>query len=102
MRLTIVALSLAGLSLAACHHFDPAPAVLQDHSAMEQFAIGAVYDAHPTRALVDKVETLPSERANSVVRIEMTGSPTARKIYAVEVSERDDGSFEVVQLDTLQ
>ena len=102
MRRTFIALSLAGLALTGCHHSEPAPAVLQDYSAMEQFAIGAVYDARPTRALVDKVEIVPSESANTVLRIEMTGAPSARGIFSVEVAENEDGTFELVQLDTLQ
>ena len=102
MRLTLIALSLASLGLAACHHTAPPPASIQDYSAMEQFAIGAVYEARPTRALVDLVEIVPSDGANTVFRIEMTGAPTARNIYNVEVSEAADGGFEMVQLDVLQ
>jgi len=102
MRLTLIALSIAGLGLAACHHKAPPPGSIQDYSAMEQFAIGAVYEARPTRALVDSVEIVPSDGANTVLRIEMTGAPTARNIYNVEVSETPDGAFELVQLDVLQ
>ena len=105
MKSVIVAIGVACFGLSGCHHFHQAndPSILRDYSAIERFAIDAVYQAHPTRALVDTVEAQPnSDEGHSVLNIEMSGSPTARKIYAVHVSELDDGTLQLERLDTLQ
>lgn len=105
MKQLSASIALALLGLAACAHPAPTPdeaAVLVDHSALEQFAIGAVYEAHPTRALVDKVDVLSADKAQKLVHVEMTGSPTARKIYRVRVTESEDGTLQLEQIETVQ
>ena len=105
MKRLAASIGIVLFGLAACTHSASAPeetAVLVDQTALEQFAIGAVYEAHPTRALVDKVEVLSSDTQTKTVHVEMTGSPTARKIYRVSVTELDDGTFELEQIETIQ
>ncbi|NQY13190.1 MAG: hypothetical protein HRT81_04920 [Henriciella sp.] len=104
MKQVALAIGFAFLGTSACMHTssDAEIIVSPRDDAMEQFAIGQVYDAHPTRALVDKVERVPSASEHTVLRIEMTGSPTARKIYELTISETDDGAFQLESLDILQ
>ncbi len=104
MKTIWIAAALAGLAVSSCHYVGAKsePAVLTDTSAAEQFAIDTVYDQRPTRALVDTVETISMDDEVTVVRIEMTGAPTARQIYKVTVSEADDGSLQVAEFETLQ
>ena len=105
MKPVIIAIGLACLSLNGCHHFSATDKAetLVDYTALERFAVDAVYDAHPTRALVDKIEALPnSDAGHTVVRVEMTGAPTVRKIYAVHVSELDGGGLQLERIEPLQ
>ena len=105
MKRLSASIGIVLFSLVACEHAAPAPteaAIVVDHSALEQFAVGAVYDAHPTRALVDKVEVLSADTTQKLIHVEMTGSPTARKIYRVSVTELDDGSLQLDQIETVQ
>ena len=104
MKQVALAIGFAFLGASACMHTasDAETIVSPIDDAMEQFAIGQVYEAHPTRALVDKVERVPSASEHTVLRIEMTGSPTARKIYQLTISEQDDGAFQLESLDILQ
>lgn len=104
MKSTLISAGLLVFAVAACQHTAPPaePTSLADHVAMEQFAIAQVYDSFPTRALVDRVDISQSEDAEHVVRIEMTGSPTARKIYKVYVTPQEDGSFDLREIETVQ
>ncbi|MEM9054274.1 MAG: hypothetical protein AAGB16_03020 [Pseudomonadota bacterium] len=105
MKPVLLALSLTLLGPAACHHAyeKEAASELVNYSQIERFAIDAVYKAHPTRALVDKVETLePAMVGRYIVNVEMTGAPTARKIYNVTVDEAADGDFNLVGIEIVQ
>lgn len=105
MKLLITSIGVAGLVLTACHHGAPEPdpiVALEDNMALEQFATAAVYEAHPTRALVDKFDVLSTEANRNIVRIEMTGSPTARKIYKLSIIELEEGGYQVESLEMLQ
>lgn len=64
----------------------------------------AIYTAHPTRALVDKVEleTQVVAGLNYRFRIEMTGSQDARDIYSVTVYRDLEGTYTVTDLTKLQ
>lgn len=104
MKSIWIAAVLAGLALSSCQHiYDQSETTaLADASAAEQFAIDTVYDQRPTRALVDTVETLSMDGEVTIVRIEMTGAPTARQIYKVTVSEAGDGSLQLAEFEILQ
>ena len=104
MKPILVSLGLVLMSTAACQHkaVKDSPSALQDVSALEQFALGEVYSAFPTRALVDKVETQPSDHEHTLVRVEMTGAPQARGIYELHITPLDDGSFKLEKLEKLQ
>ena len=62
----------------------------------------SVYEAHPTRALVDKIDLVPSESEHTVLRVEMTGAPEFRRIYQLHISEAEDGAFTLENMETLQ
>ena len=105
MRAMLIS-GLGGLMLAACHG---ATCVESDPQALQvetqeisafgarSVALDAVYERHPTRALVDfaNVEQTGTSPAVYQVHVEMTGSPEARAIYEVEVSETSDGKLDV-------
>lgn len=104
MKPLIFSISLALLGLAGCEHYgsEAEPRSVLVDPAMEQFAIAQVYEAHPTRALVDKVDSVASTSENTVLRIEMTGSATARKIYELTISEPSPGTYELESIETVQ
>ena len=104
MKPIFLSLGLVLLSSAACQHkaIEDDPSAVQDFSALEQFAIGEVYSAFPTRALVDKIETMPSDDEHTLVRVEMTGAPQARGIYEVHITPLEDSSFKLEKLEKLQ
>ena len=102
MKSVLVSLALVLGGVAACHHASDTAPYLEDLGALENFAVGQVYEAHPTRALVDKVEVLPSDTEPAIVRIEMTGAPTVRKIYRVHVWALDDGTFRLDRIEVVQ
>lgn len=102
MKSVLVSLALVLAGVAACHHAPYTAPYIEDVGALENFAVGQVYEAHPTRALVDKVEVLPSDSEPAIVRIEMTGAPTARKIYRVHVWALEDGGFTLDRIETVQ
>lgn len=105
MKPIILSIGLALFGLSACEHNIPeateAPTA-QTYTAMEQFAVQAVYEAHPTRALVDKIERGPSESDHTVIIVEMTGAPELRKIYQLHISESEPGEFALKNMETLQ
>ncbi|MEL7033242.1 MAG: hypothetical protein AAGL97_12495 [Pseudomonadota bacterium] len=105
MKPIILSIGLALCGLSACEHTVPeateAPTA-QTYTAIEQFAVQSVYEAHPTRALVDKIEFVPSESEHTVLIVEMTGAPEFRKIYQLHISESEPGMFELEKLETLQ
>lgn len=104
MKPIILSVSMAIIGLSACEHTAPAPeaAATQTYTAIEQFAVQSVYEAHPTRALVDKIDLVPSESEHTVLRVEMTGAPEFRKIYQLHISEAEDGAFTLENMETLQ
>lgn len=105
MRAILVS-GLGGLVLAACQGAnckEPDPRALQAGApalsvhAARSIALDEVYSRHPTRALVDfaNVEQTATDPAIYMVHVEMTGSPEARAIYDVEVSETAPGDLAV-------
>lgn len=104
MKPIILSLGLVLASTAACQHtaVKESPSAVQNVSALEQFAIGEVYTAFPTRALVDKIETSATDQAHTLVRVEMTGAPQARGIYELHVTPLEDGSFKLEKIEKLQ
>ena len=104
MKPIILSVSIAIIGLSACEHTAPAPeaAASQTYTAIEQFAVQSVYEAHPTRALVDKIDLVPSETEHTVLRVEMTGAPEFRKIYQLHISEAEHGAFTLENMETLQ
>ena len=104
MKSVLMAALVVSLGVAACHHTvkEDRSVSLTDYSAMERFAIDAVYEARPTRALVDKVETVSVNGSLTVLRVEMTGAPTARQIYHVTVSDQGDNTFGLEAFETIQ
>jgi|AP82_1055514.scaffolds.fasta_scaffold252519_1 hypothetical protein len=66
-------------------------------SQAEEMAVSEVYARHPTRALVDNVTATRRSVRPGVfdVHVEMTGSPEARAIYDVVISEGADGELVV-------
>lgn len=64
----------------------------------------AIYDAFPSRALVDTValETQIVAGRNYRFRVEMTGAPEARGIYEAVVFRGLDDSYELTRLEKLQ
>jgi len=106
MKHVITSMGLVVLTLSACHHTEavsPDPIVAAQHEpALEQFAIAAVYEARPTRALVDSFEVISTKDEVSVVRVEMTGSPTARNIYQLMITELEAGEYELEAFEILQ
>ncbi len=102
MKRLIFAALTASLPLAACHHYQaPAPsASVIDEAAISNFAIAAVYDAHPTRALVEMVDVEPAaELGRYMVRVEMSGSEEFRKAYDLVVVEAPNGMMELISLE---
>lgn len=102
MKSILMSLALVLGGAVACHHAPDPASYLEDIGALENFAVGQVYEAHPTRALVEKVETLPSDTEPAIVRVEMTGAPEFRKIYRVHVWALDDGTFRLEQIEVVQ
>lgn len=108
MKLIILSIGLAVFGLSACEHTatettEAAEApTAQTYTAIEQFAVQSVYEAHPTRALVDKIDLVPSESDHTVLRIEMTGAPEFRKIYQLQISQSESGAFQLENMETLQ
>ena len=105
MRLIIPGL-IAIVSLAACQGArcaETTPTLLTagkpvvTTSQAEEMAVSEVYARHPTRALVDKVAAIRRAVRPGVfdVHVEMTGSPEARAIYDVVISEGADGELMV-------
>ncbi|MEL7541879.1 MAG: hypothetical protein AAGJ51_13330 [Pseudomonadota bacterium] len=105
MKPIILSIGIAVFGLSACEHTatetTEAPTV-QTYTAIEQFAVQSVYEAHPTRALVDKIDLVPSESDHTVLRIEMTGAPEFRKIYQLQISQSESGAFQLENMETLQ
>ncbi|MEM7328123.1 MAG: hypothetical protein AAF437_05240 [Pseudomonadota bacterium] len=104
MKHMILAFGLALVGFSACTHaVDEADAgATQTYTPIEQFAVQSVYEAHPTRALVDKIELVPSAGAHTLLRIEMTGAPEFRKSYQLEISESVADGFKLEDMQTLQ
>lgn len=70
---------------------------------IEAFAVDEVYKAHPTRALVDIVETKWGDEPGVYkVHVEMTGGIEFRDIFEVTVSESDDGTLDIEALEQVQ
>ena len=106
-------IALAALSLGACHGArcadSTSPVVTSDNpiiatDAAEQVAIDAVYTRHPTRALVDILEGKRRDGDPLMydVHVEMTGSPEARAIYDVVVSDDGSGNLSVTAFEKVQ
>ncbi|MEO1190091.1 MAG: hypothetical protein AAFW60_13575 [Pseudomonadota bacterium] len=105
MKPILLAISISLVGLTACEHSTPEPAdapATPTYTEIEQFAVQSVYEAHPTRALVDKIEFIPSESEHTVVIVEMTGAPEFRKIYQLQISESEPGVFRLENMETLQ
>jgi len=106
MNLILTSAGFVVLALSACHDTAAVlsyPVVAAQHGpALEQFALASVYEARPTRALVDSFEVISTEDAVSVVRIEMTGSPTARNIYQLSITELEAGEYQLDAFEILQ
>ncbi|MEQ9316352.1 MAG: hypothetical protein RLN72_10915, partial [Henriciella sp.] len=92
---------IAALALTGCHGANCAkggqPVIssvdtLIDIEGAKQVATNEVYERHPTRALVDAMdaEWMGGSPPTYEVHIEMTGSPEARAIYDVVVTETPD------------
>ncbi|MEO1553498.1 MAG: hypothetical protein AAFR82_06140 [Pseudomonadota bacterium] len=105
MKPILLSIGIVALGLSACQHTVPEPAeapTAQTYTAIEQFAVQSVYEAHPTRALVDKIDLVPSDSEHTVLRIEMTGAPEFRKIYQLHISKAESGDFVLENMETLQ
>ncbi|GGB74706.1 hypothetical protein [Henriciella pelagia] len=105
MRLIIPGL-IAIVGLAACQGArcaETTPTLLTARKPVittnqaEEVALNEVYARHPTRALVDIVTATRRSVRPGVfdVHVEMTGSPEARAIYDVVISEGADGELVV-------
>lgn len=82
---------------------DASEQVMGHIEGIEAFALDAVYKAHPTRALVDIVETKWGDEPGIYqVHVEMTGGVEFRDIFEVKVSEGDDGTLDIVSLEQVQ
>lgn len=104
---------IAALALTACHVANStkssSPDVgsvnsVIDIEAAKQLAFKEVYDRHPTRALIDAVDAEWRGSFPSVydIHVEMTGSPEARAIYDVVVTEGEDGNLAVTEFTKVQ
>ncbi len=99
--IAIAALSLVPLSSCTSAVEPDLGTSLTDMTAIERFAVDAVYEAFPTRAFVQSVETTASE-GQYLIHVQMSGAPEFRKIYDVTVAEADDGDLSLVSLETVQ
>ncbi|MGB3625312.1 MAG: hypothetical protein WA989_05785 [Henriciella sp.] len=102
----LVTIGVAALALSACQGAncaDKQPAGLTvampeaKQDAAKSAALDEIYERYPTRAMVDASATTARARAPGVydVHVEMTGSPEARAIYDVVVTETPDGTLEI-------